>query len=72
MGMGLRQKQMLELMWRNGGVYPPEYRIGFYQREILDSLVRNGWAYLARHSSGRMVYRMTAMRDPRHSSGGGG
>lgn len=63
--MGIRQKQMLELMWRNDGIYPPEYHIDSHQRGVLNSLVRNGWAYLARHSSGRTVYRLTSTRDPR-------
>ena len=63
--MGLRQHQLLELIWREGGIYPPHWRLPYERRKMLDAMVKKGWLYKARHSSGVEVYRMTAMREPR-------
>ena len=64
-GPGLRQRQMLELIWREGGIYPPHWRQTSAQRKMLEAMVKRGWLYKAQHSSGATVYRMTVMRDPR-------
>lgn len=64
-GLGLRQRQLLEVIWRQGGIYPPHWRMDKARRKQLDRLVEMGALYKAMHSTGVEVYRMTVMRDPR-------
>jgi hypothetical protein len=55
---GIRQQQVLEVVYRHGGVYPPSWRIGHDRRILLDNMVAKGMLVRARHSSGQMVYRL--------------
>jgi hypothetical protein len=41
-GRGIRQRQMLELMHRNGGTYPPEYRLRHATRTLLARMAQAG------------------------------
>lgn len=61
---GIRQRQLLELMWREGGIYPPDWRMTSHRKQMLERMVELGWLYKARNRAGQMVYRMTAMRQP--------
>jgi hypothetical protein len=41
-GLGRRQHATLEAMWRNGGIWPQQWRISYAQQRILDSLCERG------------------------------
>jgi hypothetical protein len=58
--VGIRQKEMLDKMFHYGnGIYPPNWRMNFSQRKILESLHRLGAVSLVTHNGDEQVYRIT-------------
>lgn len=55
---GIRQRELLDVMARNGGIYPPHWKMTYAIRQRLEVLRDSGWVTLARHSSGVEVYRI--------------
>lgn len=55
---GRRQQELLNLMQRYGGYYPPRWRLGHDRRRVLDKMVDCGWIRRIEHPSGKPLYRI--------------
>lgn len=55
---GVKQQQILNVIAQQGGVYPPQWKLTYDQRRLLDHMVDIGLLVKALHSSGQLVYRL--------------